>query len=211
MDKTNLIKIAIDRAENAERKINDNVLLIGGFTGNKIRKLLNNLGNISVNIFEIGSHRGATFCSTICDNEYIKNAICCDNFTEFDDGTVRQELISNTEKYRPKNCTLTFIEKDCFTIKKSEIPQSIDLYIYDGAHDYESQKKAFTYFKDFLADECIVVVDDYNWDNVKNGTQDGLIQCGFEILFQKHLGYGVESDGNGWWNGLFVGLIKKQK
>ncbi len=211
MDNVNQIKSCIDNAENLKSKLNDDVLSIGGFTSNKIRHLLNNLGEMSRNMFEIGSHRGSTFCSAIYQNINIRNAVCCDNFTEFDDGTVRQELISNTEKYKYKNCNLTFIEKDCFAIKKTELPQFIDLYIYDGAHDYESQKKAFTYFKDFLADECIVVVDDYNWDNVKNGTQDGLIQCGFEILFQKHLGYGVESDGNGWWNGLFVGLIKKQK
>lgn len=209
MDKIKLIKEALEKADKFESKLSNDVLAIGGFTSDKIRHLLNNLGTLSTNVFEIGSHRGSTFCSTIYGNENIKNATCCDNFTEFDDGTVRQALISNTENFKPKKCNLTFIEKDCFTITKEKIPELIDLYIFDGAHDYESQRKAFTHFKDFLADQCIIIVDDFNWDVVKEGTQEGINQCGFKLEFQKHLGFGMESDSNGWWNGLLVGMIKK--
>jgi hypothetical protein len=211
MDKISAIKLAIENAEKCESKLDNDVMAIGGYTGTKLRHLLNNLGAISKNVWEIGSHRGSTICATMFKNENLENVYFSDDFSEFDDGTVRSELISNTARFTPANASLFFLEKDCFTTEREEVKVPIDLYLYDGNHSIEAQRNAFTKMKDFFADEFIAVVDDGNWQAVKDGTAFGVRDAGLEILFQKHLGIEKESDGEGYWNGTIVLLLKKKK
>jgi hypothetical protein len=114
----------------------------------------------------------------------------------------------NIEKQFEQNCKeflddwqYEFINQDCFTIE--DMP-TFDLYMYDGNHSYESQKKAFTHFKRFMRNECIVVIDDYSWHDVESGTQVGIKECDFDILFEQHL-----KGENGYHNGLYIALLRK--
>ena len=102
------------------------------------------------------------------------------------------------------------LEKDCWTITQDELPK-IDLYFFDGAHDYESQKKGITYFAPFLADEAIIIVDDAMWPEPNKGTIHGLMESKLNVEYLVTLDSGVRSDCSerGFWNGLMVILIKK--
>jgi hypothetical protein len=157
------------------------------------------LGELANNVLEIGTHRGATFFATIFRNDNINQKICVDNFSELDDGTVREELKSNIKRYgRP----VTFLEQDCFNIDPNDLP-GIDLYIYDGAHSLEAQEKAITHFWDALESPAIIVIDDYRWDDVYTGTMRGLEKVKANVV-KKFVLIGDE-----WHNGLGILLIKK--
>lgn len=204
MGKIELIKQAIEKAEREESKLDAEQLAIGGYTSPKIRHLLNNLGEIFqtrsiipiYKYLEIGVHRGSTFVSALFDNNLPGVAI--DNWSEFnEDGTVKAEFLKNI---KPFGEAVQFIEADCFT---TSLPKNeYDMYLYDGGHGYEEQKMGITYFLPSMKDEFILCVDDYNWEQVEKGTQDGISECGLTKLFEIKL-------TDGYHNGFYVALLKK--
>lgn len=210
MGKIELIKQAIKDADNNVSKLSDTEALnIQGFTGFKVKHLLNNLGAISNNYLEVGIHKLSTFVAANYKNEMF--AIGIDNYSQFEEGGVSKKMAyEHLVKYLDKE-KHHIVEEDAFIWSKESAdlePFKFDFYMFDGDHSYESQLKALTYFKPYLADEFILVVDDFSWDDVKRGTTDGIFKSNMKILYQNQLGMDKESDGLGYWNGLFVGLIK---
>lgn len=208
MDKIELIKKCITDAVSHKSKLTEQQLSVGGFTSTKIRHLLNNLGAISTGYYEIGSHIGCSLVSACYGNENLKSMIACDSFCEFqNDGKTKSQFLQNATNSLGDNFTL--IEKDCFTVIKEELPDGIDFYLFDGAHDYDSQKKGMTYTLPMLAEEVIVCVDDTSWQAPRRGTFDGFAELGYQVIYEQSLWDGVESNSDGWWNGFLVALIKK--
>lgn len=204
MGKVDLIKGAIEKAEIEESQLDAECFKIGGYTSPKIRHLLNNLGSIfqtrsivpMYKYLEVGVHRGSTFVSTLFGNNL--NGVAIDNWSEFnEDGTVKKEFIENIE---PFGDNVMFIENDCF---KVDLPKDeYSMYLYDGGHGYEEQKLGITYFYPNMKDEFILCVDDYGWQQVEKGTQDGIKEMGLTVLFEQHL-------IDGYHNGFYVALLKK--
>jgi hypothetical protein len=96
-------------------------------------------------------------------------------------------------------------ERDCFSMEPHEI-DPVDLYLYDASHSREDQTKALTYFESFMKDTFIFVVDDFNWDDVRVGTDQGLQITGLQVIEQ----WDLNAEGvDGWWNGIGVFLLKK--
>lgn len=203
MGKIEQIKSAISDAATEQSKITEECFTIGGYTSSRIRHLMNSLGSISNNYLEIGVHRGSLFIATGYKNESLQ-LTAIDNWSELaEDGTVKDEFISNCTKFVNN---WNFFETDCFAITGTP-KEKYDLYLYDGNHGYESQKKGVTYFKDSCANEFILVVDDFSWAEVKKGTYDGIKEANLEILYEQVLWDGKE--GGDWWNGIGVFLLKK--
>lgn len=191
-------------------KLTDEAMGVGGFISPNTRHLLNKIGSISTHYLECGSHIGSSLVSVVYGNENIKSAIAVDNFSLFSEGQdVGAEFYSNCEKHIPGRYKM--LEKDYFSITKEDLVVPPDFYYFDGAHDYESQYKAMTYFAPLLADECIVMVDDFSWFDVNRGTMQGVLDAGMKIQYLMTLNSGVESDctSRGWWNGYVVMYVKK--
>lgn len=204
MTKIEQIQSAIAQAEDCVSQLTYREFEVGGFTSPKIRHLLNNLGALSTEYLEIGVHRGSTLVAT-CHGNTLKRFTGVDNFSEFDDGTVKKELEDNVLNRISGPGSLFF--EDCF---RSDLPGRMggfyDMYLYDGAHDYASQKQAISHFLPVLADEFILCVDDTDWSDVINGTNDGIYEAGLKIVWDKLL-----EGKDGWHNGFYVALIKKVK
>ena len=103
------------------------------------------------------------------------------------------------------------MNKDCFTINKEDLPNSIDMYFYDGPHDFLSQEKALTYYFEFMSDTFILIVDDFNGPDIEKGTRSGL-----ELLKDKYVvdkEWVFKTSGNMspiWWNGMYIAVISKR-
>lgn len=213
MSKLEQLKQIIDTALQGagKSKLNNEVIdSVGGFTSPNIRHLMNNLGAISTHYVECGSHVGSTLISTGYKNDNLKSAIGIDNFSLFDDGhNTRNDLFKHCEMFIHNQYAI--VEKDFYTTNKKDLPNPIDLYLYDGGHSFDEQRKGITHIVPFLADEAIIVVDDGIWDEPNAGTMKGLMESGLEICWLTVLDGGVRSDCSerGWWNGLIVCLVKK--
>lgn len=173
---------------------------------------MNNLGAISTRYLECGVHKSGLFSSTIRNNPNLVVANATDSFASDVDNEDKAypQFSDNTAKCRHPETAINLLIGDTFAIQSSDIVGPIDLYLYDAAHDYESQLKAMTHFLPAMADEFIVCVDDYDWDEVSKGTCDGLKDAGVEILFEE-LFKGGDHDNMTFWNGFYVALVRKKK
>jgi hypothetical protein len=212
----NHVNLAVDNANNNISKLTSDILSMDGMSGNKTRHLYNNICSLNgANYLEIGTWKGSSFISAFYDNDI--NTIVIDNWAEFNGP--KDEFISNVNRLCP-NKEFNFIEKDCFKVTDVEIKSiydSIDIYLYDGNHEYESQRKAITYYKHLFSKYVIIIIDDFRsdtpaWANVKKGTYDGIEESGLIIHHKVEIITHQESSGRSeYWNGfgLFVCEVSK--
>lgn len=205
----NIIDTALQGA--GKSKLTNSVIdSVGGFSSPNVRHLLNNLGAISKHYYEIGSHVGCSLISTVYGNN-LESAIGCDNFSLFssEEHDSKKEFTTNCERWISGKYNL--LQKDCFLVTKEDLPNPIDLFFSDGAHDFDSQKNAILYNARFLANEGIIVVDDFAWEEPNGGTMKGLKQSGLEIVYAATLDSGIRSDCSerGFWNGIGIFLVSK--
>lgn len=107
---------------------------------------------------------------------------------------------------------VNFVHGDCFSVNKIETDISnINVYFYDGEHSTESHRRALEDMYDFLSNELILLVDDWNWTSVRIGTQVAIKNINMEILYKKEY-FTQDGVGDivGWWNGWCVFVLRKK-
>ena len=200
-------------ANNKESKINDNILDIEGMSGVKSRHFFNNICSYDdTRYLEIGSFHGSTFSSALYNNNI--KAVSIDNWSEFGDQRPKEHFLKNLEKYKGSS-DVNFIEKDCWDVDINELP-NFNVYFYDGHHSEESQFKALDLYRDCLDDQFILIVDDWNWENVRKGTYRGITKNNMKIIYQYELYTNDKNEHSTlsfkysmWHNGLVALVIQK--
>ena len=216
IDVINAVKNSVDDANNNLSQLNNEILMLCGFSGIKTRHLLNNLcKNLSIvkkiKYVEVGTWMGSTLISASYKN-YNMYVYGIDNWSEFNEnnsGTICKENINKLLTLEKEN--ITIVEKDCFSINKDDININttglIDFYMFDGYHTYDTQKDAITKYKQFFADIFVVYIDDWSWERVQKGTFDGFKESNIEILYKIEDFSDQENGGKDtYWNGfgLFI-------
>ncbi len=179
-----------------------------GMTGTKTRHFYNNLLDISgARYLEIGTWKGSSACSAMFENT--AEVLCIDNWSEFEGP--RYECFENIKKYVGNN-RFIFISQDSFEVDIEDIPK-FNIYLYDGDHSQESHKKALTHYIDVMDDTFIFIVDDWNWNEVRDGTREAIQELGLKVLWEKvieceYTGPKGES-AKTWWNGMWAAVLQK--
>lgn len=159
---------------------------------------------------EIGVWKGATFNAALYNNKKsIMQAVGIDNWSEF--GGPKQEFSENCSLYI-NDIPYQFYNHDAFTIERENLFRApVDIYFYDGGHSEAAHEKALTYYDPLLAQSFILIVDDWNWKRVQNGTRKAFKKLKYRILFERALPADPQgSDPKQWWNGLYVAVIRKK-
>lgn len=197
-----------------------------GMSSPKVRHLFNNLldkdlckkyGIFNRNYLEIGTWKGSTAVSALYKNS-LDNYWLIDNYSQFAGGSFGnpyERLVDNFKVYL--NSTPNTVQEDSFSVDcGSHNIQDINFYFYDGEHSEASQRNAITYYIDAMADEFVLIVDDYDGDNPKVGTMSALNQLvsenKIEIKYSRHLstaGIVNYSHPDSWYVGIFIAVIKK--
>jgi len=206
------IKSAFKNAENNISKITSDIIGMEGMTGTKTRHFYNNLLNIEdARYLEIGTWKGSSVCSAMCGNK--AKVICIDNWSEF--GGPKDEFLTNFEKFKGEN-EASFIESDCYKVDVSTLPK-FNIYMYDGNHTNDSHYKALMHYYDCLDDLFIFIVDDWNWQDVRDGTVNSIEKLNLKVLYEKEIRLTWDNShsphplaGNTWWNGIYVAILQKQ-
>jgi len=88
--------------------------------------------------------------------------------------------------------------------------------MYDGNHTTESHYNALLHYYNCLDDIFIFIVDDWNWDYVREGTFNSFKNLNLKVLYEKEVR--LTNDGthtsfplapNTWWNGIYVAVLQK--
>lgn len=196
-----------------ESKVSPAILGIQGFSGNKTRHLYNNLCSLpNATYLEIGTYTGSTLISALYKNPGCKG-VCVDNWSEFNGP--RDEFILNATQFLTNGETFRLIDKDCWQVTPEDIPERATIFLYDGWHSYETQKKAITYYYKFWDKYSIVLIDDWtcDWVDVKRGTMDGFAESPLRILAQQEIGLINTTQhhfgGDTFWNGCGIFLVER--
>jgi len=207
-----LIERSFYNAENNISKITDDIINMDGMSGTKTRHFYNNLLNIEdARYLEIGTWKGSSVCSAMCENK--ATVVCIDNWSEF--GGPKSEFLENFKKFKGVN-NATFIENDCFQVDISILPK-FNIYMYDGNHTNESHYMALLHYYKCLDDTFIFIVDDWNWKDVRDGTFNSIEKLKLNILYEIELR--TTDDGThavwgspeqrAWHNGIYVAILQK--
>ncbi len=115
----------------------------------------------------VGVWQGFTFLSGMVNNAG-KICIGIDNFSEF--GAPREDFLARFNNLRSPHHH--FYEMDYAQYFSTVHKGYIGFYIYDGAHGYEDQLKGLRIAEPFFSQNCIVLVDDTNWEDPRQATLD---------------------------------------
>ena len=202
------IETSISNAENGVSKITKEIIDMQGMSGTKTRHFYNNLMTTNdARYLEIGTWKGSSVCSAMCNNSAI--VTCIDNWSEF--GGPKREFLDNFNKFKGTN-TANFIESDCFKVNVANLPK-FNIYMYDGNHTENSHYRALTHFLECLDDTFIFIVDDWNWVDVRNGTENSIKNLNLKVLYEKEIftkDLKIVEPTN-WWNGIYIAILQKQK
>lgn len=205
---------AINKSLKNMNDLPDIVLTLDGMCGNTYQKFINTLlSNMpKARFLEIGCWKGSTSIAALYNNlDYLDNYWLIDNWSLF--GGPQNEFVSNFRTILKKEPNIFNV--DCFSIDpKSLSLNKVNVYFYDGGHTENDHKLALEYYNDYLDDEFIYIVDDWNWGFVRSGTQMAISSLELEILYKKEF-IDTKSepgvfDKSGWWNGCAIFVFRKK-
>jgi hypothetical protein len=207
----NHINNAFANAEKGISKINQEIINLEGMTGTKTRHFYNNLLNMNnARYLEIGTWKGSSVCSAMFDNK--AHVLCIDNWSEF--GGPKDDFLSNFNKFKGNN-NACFIEANCFHLDISKFPK-FNIYLYDGNHTAVSHYLALDHYYKCLDDIFIFIVDDWNWEHVREGTKQSINSLKLKVLYEKEIRLTNDNShtpqplaSQTWHNGLYVCVLQK--
>lgn len=209
------VKECIEKASSYTSKLADDLVRnLYGMTGFKTRHFYNNLCSIEdARYLEIGTWMGSSLISALYENRHCK-ATVIDNWSEF--GGNMDELNSNIKRFIPHPICCNIINSDCFALNEP-LDDKFNIYLYDGAHDEISQRKAITEYYKYLDDIAIIIVDDWNHEPTRIGTFKGLDDVDANIHFQHEIRLTQDNTHTpmdiakiDFWNGIGIFVIEKK-
>lgn len=200
------IRKAIEQADELNSKINpETMATLQGLSSPRVRHLLNNLAAQAHSYLEVGCYLGGTLKAALHKNNHLY-AAAIDNFSM--SPQTRQQFFKNTDALK-----FDFFEEDSFSFDIRKIKQPIELYFFDGCHSVEAQYKAVSHFLPAMADEFVMVIDDWDMNKVRVGTHTALIDYSIKPLEKYELqgasGQSEEKRHLTWWGGIGIFKIRK--
>jgi len=209
------ILLAFRRAMEIQHKLPAEVLQMKGMSGRKYRYFINNLVAIlgAPRYLEVGSWAGSTACAAMHGNA--GRFLCIDNWSEF--GGPRDQFLSNTQNARNPRIEFQFIESDFRSVDFSSIGL-FNIYLFDGPHEAKDQYDGLMMALPALEGEFVFIVDDWNWERVRQGTFSAMKEAGIGLLSSIQI---KTNQNNGtpvlkfehseWHNGYFIAHCLKKE
>lgn len=192
--------------------LNPNILTMEGMSGRKFRAFINNLVSTTDNAryLEIGSWYGSTACSAMSGNKL--DITCIDNWSEHNG---REMFLKNSDQFKNDNVNLKLIESNYRDVDYSNIGK-FNIYMFDGPHNESDQYDGVALVQPALDDTYILIVDDYNHERVRNGTQNALRDLKSKVLCEitvrtsdNDIQPSPNCENSDWHNGYYIALIEK--
>lgn len=146
----------------------------------KVKCLLNRLMQFlprDESYMEIGIHQGGTLIPALAGHPFV-DAIAVDNWSQFEamkTGSAKAFFYQNLVKHYSKLPTIRIVDLDIWKLLVApDLRKPLGMVFYDGDHDVKYQRKLFTAIRPHLAQEAILIVDDYDDPPVKEGSELGI-------------------------------------
>ena len=219
---TNFIQTCLDKTENNNTKLPEEIFQLEGMTGRKTKQFYNNILEMDgARYLEIGCYKGSSTCAAMYFNS--AKIVCIDSWHDFilneqmnriDKNTPINDFLTNTQKYKGEN-DFTFYNEDCFQIDTNKLGK-FNIYLYDGGHTYQEQYDALKYYIDNMDDIFIYIVDDWNDKPVRDGTFDAIRDLKLNNVWNKEIRLTFNDTHTlpdiaheTWWNGCYICVLAR--
>lgn len=186
-----------------------------GMSGLRYRYLINHLVRLVRDpcYLEVGSWTGSTACAAVVNNECW--VTCVDDWSLF--GGPREEFHRNIG-LASGSSQLQILEQDFRAVRFDQLAPKANIYLFDGPHSEVDQFDGIALALPALQDEFILVVDDFNWNEVRTGTLRAITTMGLSVSAS----ITIRTDAAGsdpvvsfqhsdWHNGYFLAVVKKSR
>jgi hypothetical protein len=191
-----------------------------GYSGLKLIGALQRLASVQsdaagVCYLEIGVFRGLTLLSVAAANPTIA-CFGIDNFAFFDrDGKNLGIVTKRRQEMNVRNANIINLDyEDALAdLTRHAGGLRVATYFVDGPHDYRSQLICLELALPHLHDHAVIVVDDANYNDVRQANRDFLtIHPEYALLFEAYTpchpsnmtGEQLAAARAGWWNGVNI-------
>ena len=163
-------------------KLPPRVRAITGMSGQAFRSALNNLMQLieAPRYLEIGSWAGSTAAASLYQNA-LQECTCIDNWSEF--GGPRREFLENIQLTDP-TVRVNLIEKDFRAVDYEAIGSHFNVFFFDGPHSEKDHYDGLCLPQPCLDGQYVLVVDDWNFREVRDGTRRAISDLNAKILFR---------------------------
>ena len=208
-----LISKALARSLLKDSKLPQKIRDIEGMSGQIYRSFINNLveGHADARYLEIGCWAGSTATAALYGNS--AKCLCIDNWSEF--GGPKDAFFSNIEMVKSNAIDFRFIEADYRNVDY-KAQGLFNIYMFDGPHAEHDQYDGIVRAQPALEKSHILIVDDWNWERVRDGTMRALIdtKCRIDAWVEVRTTFdnfaprisGRESD---WHNGYLIAAVER--
>lgn len=176
-----LIKRVVEKADSKKYwPVRMKLRFLDGMSGQSFRHVLNGILKANSNYLEIGTWKGSTACAALDRNQL--NAWIIDDWSEF--GGPAQAALKNISRFVGSS-RLTIISQDFKTVDYEVlIPGQIDTYLFDGPHAEECHVLGAKVIDSLRFQSLIFIVDDWNWQEVRDGTLLGLSEINATVVYK---------------------------
>ena len=162
---------------------------------------------------EIGTWQGKSLIAAMRGNPP-RPTFACDNFSEWNHSKgqhahPREAFLQNLQRYGLAEHVRFYDAPFQQIMTADKLPVPIGLYFYDAAHDEQSQYEGITLAEPFLADEALVLIDDWRYAEdsrayAKAGTERAMAESRNRWTLLQELPARYNGDRALWWNGMAV-------
>lgn len=198
-------------AERGVSKLSKDILALNGMSGCNTRHFYNNIcSKKDTRYLEIGCWGGSTLASAMFQNNM--TCVAVDNWSEF--GGPKKEFQKVFDAFKGSNMA-TFYESDCWnaSLIKSLRDCKFNVYMYDGNHSYQAHYDAIMKYLPCMDQMFVLIVDDWNWIQVRQGTEAALRDSNVTIHWQIKVRMSTDNSTthgkNSWWNGMACFLLEQ--
>lgn len=178
-------------------------------TARSNRRLLNYLCKHNPNgtrYLEIGALKGSSLAACLDGNKAsVRHAHSVDSFVEFDGGPDAVHRAA-----QPHDVPYTLHQTDFRDPSLIASLRDINVYLYDGPHSHQDHADAFLLYKDVFAPTFLAVVDDWNFPQVRSGTEHALSLLNYTVLYQRRVIHHTD-DRSFWHNGIAFFVLTTQE
>lgn len=208
MNVISFVDECISKANSDTPILPDEILQYVGMSGDRTRRFYNSVcSRPNTDYLEVGTWYGSSSISAMYGNSV--NATFVDNWSQF--GGNKEHLVTALEKYKGVGSYI-LIESDSWTVNHQDIGL-FDVYLYDGGHTYDDHYRGISHYIRHLKDNSIVMIDDWNWEDVRRGTLDAFRDLKIDIVDKREIitdvkDFNVNYRSNApWWNGIGIFVL----
>jgi len=199
------VESALAAGQARRGRLTADLLQVEGFSTPQIRYFLNALcARPDTRYLEVGTWKGSTLLAASFRNPGRFRAI-----DDFSAALQARETFQANRLAFQAECRVDFHELDCWSAEAvRKAGRDNNVYFYDGPHSVSDQYQAFTYYDRALSGLFIAIVDDWNFQSVRQGTRWAFADLGYRVHHEREI-FTRRWLKDGWWNGFYVAVVEK--